>query len=168
MDILARVFFDMDSRESHSARVAIRGRRQIDIATFADRSFVLTNLITLGQVGIEIAFAIENRVRRDSTMRGQSSSNSQFDRSAIEYRQDTRHPHAYRTDVLVRTGAEGGRASAEKLRVGQQMSVDFESNHGFVCFAIHCDVTSDRDSARLECSCALERVARAQDCFLGK
>src|SRR5580704_15899431 len=129
MNILARIFLDMDSREPHPACVAILFRRQIDIATFAYRSFVLTNLIALREVGIEIALSIENRVGSDSTMRGESRSNSQFDHAAIEHGQHARHPHADRTDVLVRARAEGRRASAKNFGAGQEMCVDLKSNH---------------------------------------
>src|ERR1700691_2192131 len=127
----------MDSRESYSARVAILGRRQVDIATFADGSFVLTNLVALRQVWIEVAFAIENRVGRDSTMRREPGSNSQFDDATVQDRQDTRHAHTYRADVLIGSGAELRRASAENFRAGQKMGVDFESDYRFVCFRIH-------------------------------
>src|SRR3984957_16862121 len=165
MDILARVFLNMDSREPNPARVAILSRRQIYVSAFANWSFVLTNLIALWQVGIEVTFAIENRVGRYSTMRCEAGSNSQFDYTAIEDRKDARHPHADRADVFVRTCAERRRASAEQFRAGQEMGMDFESNHRFICFTIHRKYTSDRGCPRLECSCTLERVARAQNCF---
>src|ERR1700685_3026931 len=113
----------MDSREPHPARVAILSRRQIDIATFAYWSFILTNLIALRQVRIEVTFAIENRVGRYSTMRCETGSNSQFDHATIEDRKDARHPHADRADVFVRTCAERRRASAEQFRAGQEMGV---------------------------------------------
>jgi hypothetical protein len=70
-------------------------------------------------------------------MRREAGANSQFYRMAIEYRQHARHPHAYRTDVLVGTRAEAIGASAEQLRVGQQMSVNFESDYRFVCIGSH-------------------------------
>src|SRR5258708_738833 len=108
----------MDSCKSYSARVSMLSRRQIYVSTFADWSFVLTNLVSLGQVGIEVTFAIENRVGRYSTMRREPGSNSQFDYAAIEDRKDARHPHTDRADVFIWTGAEGGRASAEQFRAG--------------------------------------------------
>src|ERR1700724_1093625 len=101
MDILACVFFDMDSREPHSARVTILSWRQIYVSAFAYGSFVLTNLIALRQVGIEVTFAIENRVGRYTTMRREPGSNSQFHRAAIQDGQNARHPHAHRADVFV-------------------------------------------------------------------
>src|ERR1700722_17751429 len=152
MDILARVFLNMDSREPNPARVAILSRRQIYVSAFANWSFVLTNLIALWQVGIEVTFAIENRVGRYTTMRCESGSNSQFHCAVIEYRQNARHPHAHRADVFIWPRAEGRRASAEQFRAGQKMGMDFESNHRLVCFTIHCGDPLDRGGRRLECS----------------
>src|SRR3984957_17639508 len=116
MDILARVFLNMDSREPNPARVAILSRRQIYVSAFANWSFVLTNLIALWQIGIEVSFAIENRVGCYTTMRCDPGPNSQFPRSAIEDRQHPRQPHADRADVFFWPGAERRRASAEKFR----------------------------------------------------
>src|SRR6202795_2173430 len=116
MDIFARVFLDMDSREPHSARISVLSRRQIYVSALANWSFVLTNLIALWQVGIEVTFAIKNRVGRYTTMRGQPGSNSQFHRPAIQDGQNARHSHTHRADVFIWPRAEGRRASAEKFR----------------------------------------------------
>src|SRR6202158_734966 len=158
----------MDSREPDSARFAITICRQIDIATFANRSLVLTNLITLRQVGIEIALAIENRIRSECTMRPKPGANSQFHYPPVENRQHTRHAHANRTDVRVGLRAELRRASAEKFRAGHKMSVDFESTHRFVCFPIHRWHPLNRSRAGFTCAAAFEGVARAQDSFLAE
>ena len=136
MDVFAGVFLEMDSRQAHALGLAAL-ERDLDIAALADRRFVLADLIALRQVGIEVAFAIENRFARDLAVRRESRAHREFDRLAIEHRQHARHPHASRADVFVGLRAECRRASAEHFRFGREMRVDFEADNRFVFFLVH-------------------------------
>ena len=88
----------------------------------------------------------------------EAGANREFDGVAIEDRQHARHPHADRADVLVGPGAEGRGASAEQLRVGQQMGMYFESDYRFVCFGCHYSVNlTQLSSESLQSGCLRHR-----------
>ncbi len=148
-------------------------RRNFDIAAFAERRFVLADLITLGQVGIEVALAVEDRARRDLAVRRKSGPNRQFDDAPVEHRQHARHPHAHRADVFVGPRAEVCRASAEQLRA---WSADGCGLRVRLPLRMHRDSSSMsnrpciRAAGRLSVNRAraLEGVAGAQDRFLAE
>src|SRR5947209_978777 len=73
----------------------------------------------------------------DVAIGGDSHTHRKLDRRTIQHRQHTRHPHAYRADVLIGISAEAIGASAEQLRVSSQMSVNFKSDYRFVIICSH-------------------------------
>ncbi len=58
MNILAGILFHVDAHQANPAAITIA--ENIDISAAAYRGLVLTNLVALGQVGIEVALAVEN------------------------------------------------------------------------------------------------------------
>jgi hypothetical protein len=58
VNILAGILFHVDAHQANPATITIA--ENIDISAAAYRGLVLTNLVALGQVGIEVAFTIKD------------------------------------------------------------------------------------------------------------
>ena len=111
MDVFAGVFLHVDARQAHSFRAAIRF--DVDVAAGADGQFVLADLITLGQIRIEIVLAREDARTRDFAVGRQTGFDGEFDDSFVQHRQNAGKTSAYRTGILVgiagRTGSNSRR-----------------------------------------------------------
>jgi len=87
---------------------------EVKIAALAKRLVVLGNLVTFGQVGIEIVLAVEFRRAAYFAMQGKASLDSPIDRFAVRHRQGAGVAKADRADLgigfahlcLVVAGAE--------------------------------------------------------------
>ncbi len=108
---LARVFLEVNARDA-DAREPVGGC-ELHQACAGERLFVLRNLIALGQIGIEVILARENRRRVDPAAERQRGANREVDRTAVQYRQRARKSEADGTDVRVRRRAERCAAAAE-------------------------------------------------------
>ena len=135
VDVLAGVFLQVDADQADAGRAAVAGLTgQIDVAAQAQWSLVLAYLVALGQVRIEVVFAVEDRPRRDFAMRRQAHPNRQLQHPGVEHRQHPRHPGAYRAHMGVGRGAERGRASAENLGLGQELAMHLQPDYCLVFF----------------------------------
>ena len=130
VNVFASIFFHMDAGQSNAFGDPVRS--DIDVAVGADRELVLADLIAFRQIGIKVIFSRQTARASDFTVRRKSRPNREFHRFLVQNRQDAREPHAHRTSVLVRGLAELGRAAAEDFRFGQELGVNFETNHGFI------------------------------------
>jgi hypothetical protein len=100
--------------------------------------FVLGNLVTFGQVGIEVVLAGELAVGSDSAMGGEGHPESEFDHVAIQYGKHAGHTEAHRAGVGIGTCTEGRGTAAENLALREKLGVYFQSDDRFVCHeALH-------------------------------
>ena len=97
-----------------------------------ERLVVLRNLVALGQVGIEVILAGENRSLVDAAIQSHRRERREFHCLPVQHGQGSGQAQAHRTNVGVRRIAKAGRAGAENLRRGQELNVDFESDDRFV------------------------------------
>ena len=71
VDRLARIFLQMRASDADTLVVAV-GILNIQFAVLDDRQFVLADLVTLGQVRIEVILARKHRALSNSSVYGQT------------------------------------------------------------------------------------------------
>ena len=86
---------DLPASSSRWARVSLTrcgavADEELDRAALDDRRLVLADLVALGQVGIEIVLAREDRQRRDRRADGEAEADRPLDGAAVEHRQRAR------------------------------------------------------------------------------
>src|SRR5262245_37950998 len=118
VNVLTGVFLHMNPRQTHSARAAV-AVVDIQVAVCAQGKLVLADLIAFWEVGVKVVLARPAAARRNRAVRGEAGANSEPHHFAIEYGEHPREAGAYRTNVVIRRGAESGRTAAENLRLGQ-------------------------------------------------
>src|SRR5579883_1690192 len=91
----------------------------IEIALHTDGIVVLADLVALGQIGIEVVFAVELGVRVDLAVQGESGANDMFDRLLVRNRQAAWHTEADRAAAGVRLPSELVFTAAEHFAFGQ-------------------------------------------------
>jgi len=96
------------------------------------RLVVLRNLVALGQVGIEIIFAREDRPLAHLAIERERGQRCKLQGFPVCDRKGSRQPQANRTDIGVRLGAKPVGATAEHLGHREQLHVHFEADHGLV------------------------------------
>ena len=105
----------------------------VQVSTNTQRQLVLRDLVTLGQVGVEVVLAGKEVVRLNRTVQRQTSHHSVPNGVFVDGWQGPRHAQADWTYVRVWRGTEGvGTASTEHLTGGVQLHVDFHPNDGLV------------------------------------
>ena len=124
---LARVLLEMHPDDAHDAFAVVL--RVSHLAVGGQGMLVLRDLIALGQVGIEVVLAGEDRARLHGAAQGQGRAHAQLDGTAVQHRQRPGQSEAHRTHVGVRRRPETGGATAEDLRVGEELRVDLEPDH---------------------------------------
>ena len=128
------VFLKMQLMDAHMAGGAIRPE-QVHIATLADRLVKLGDLVTLGQVGVEVILAVEEGTGIDLSVHDGCQQRAFFHRFRVQDRQYARKPTAHRANVSVRFRAPGiGFAGAENLGFGIQLDMGFEPDDHFIRF----------------------------------
>ena len=104
----------------------------IDEAMLGQRLVVLRDLVALGQVGIEVVLARENRARIHPAVQRQRGLDGQFHGLPAQHRQRAGQSQAYRADVGVGRRAETGGAAAEDLGARGELDVDFQADDRLV------------------------------------
>ncbi len=137
MDVLAGIFFQVHAPDADLA-LALR-RFDLQPAVAAQRIFVLRDLITFGQVGIEIVLAREDVELFDGAVQRQPGHDRHLDRAAIDHRQHARHARADGAHVRVGRLAvrHDDRAPAEHLRFGNKFGVNFQPDNAFVVHSLY-------------------------------
>ena len=107
-------------------------RRHLDPAVLGDGLVELRDLVALGQVGIEVVLAREDGALAHLAVDGQRGQRGKLDGLRVQHRQRAGQPQAHRADVGVGRRAKVVGATAEGLGGGEQLHVDFESDHGLV------------------------------------
>ena len=97
-----------------------------------DRLVVLRNLVALGQIGIKVVFAREDRPLAHFAIERQCGKCGEFHGLRVEHRQRSRQAQADRTDICVGAGAKAVGASAKRLARGEKLHMHFKPDDGFV------------------------------------
>ncbi len=132
---LAGVLFEVQLRDGDPADVGLPAslHRHVQVTAARQRHIVLGDLVALGQVGVEIVLAVEERDRLDIGVHGSRQQDAFLDHGFVQHRQHARHTAAYRTDVGVWLVIPRIRlAGAEDLGGGVELDMGFESDDGFV------------------------------------
>ena len=129
------VFFQMRARQWHHQHAAII-EACLDRTADDDRQFVLADLIALGQIRIEIILARKHAAFGDGGADSETKLDRALDRAAIGHRQGAWQGGIYEADLGVRFGAVFGGGTGEDLRLGRQLHMHFQTDHGLP-FAAH-------------------------------
>jgi hypothetical protein len=89
--------------------------RKLDRAALHHRDLVLADLVALGQVGVEVVLAREDRQRRHLGAHRQAEADGALDRAAVHHRQRAGQRQVDRAGLRVGRGAEGGGAPLKIL-----------------------------------------------------
>ena len=122
MQALTRIFFEVNARDANF--LLLGAGLDSDKAMLGQRLVILRNLVTLGQIRIEVVLAREDRKRLNVAAERERRLDRVIDRGAVEDRQRARHAEAHGAHVRVRRRTERGAAAAEDLRAGLQLRVD--------------------------------------------
>src|SRR5947209_8672794 len=127
MEALARIFFHVKPRNANALTVC-----EFDGAMLRERLVVLRDLISLGQVRIEVVLAREDAALVDRTFQRKGRLYGELHGTAIEHGQRSRQSQTHGTDVGIRRHPELRRAAAKRLGGGEQLHVDLEPDYGLV------------------------------------
>jgi hypothetical protein len=100
---LARVFFEMDAFDAHRIGLAVK-TRDLKIAVFTKGFFILGDLVTLGQVRIEIVLPGKTGAGGDGAVQGQARADAVFKRLLIQNRERPRLARAHGADLAIGRG----------------------------------------------------------------
>ena len=98
----------------------------------AQRLVVLGDLVALGQVGIEVVLAVEDRARRELGAEREADHQPEVHGAGVGHGQAAGQPQADRAGARVGRLAEGQLAAAEHLRGGRELHVDLEADDRLV------------------------------------
>ena len=112
--------------------VAAVRRGNFDPAMLGQRLVVLRNLVALGQIGIKVVFAREDRALAHLAVERQRGQRGKLDGLLVQHGQRSGQPQANRANVGVRIRAEPVGATAKRLGRREQLHVHFEADHGLV------------------------------------
>ena len=122
----ARVLLDVDTSDpavvQRAVGIIIHG------AGLAHGQVELRDLIGLGQVGIEVVFAVGLAETVDFTAKGRAHAHAGIHDRSVQHGQDAGKAHANRAAVGVRLRPELVFAGAEYFRFGVQFRVDLQTH----------------------------------------
>src|SRR3954464_15701782 len=95
-------------------------------------SVVLRDLVSFGEIGIEIILARENGGGMDTALERERGTDGQFDDVLVEDRKGTRKTETDWTDVRVRRSAKVRGTATKGLGSREQLYVHLETNHHLV------------------------------------
>jgi hypothetical protein len=130
MQRFAGIFFEVGSSNPHRAARAVF-QRDLEFAGAHHRAFELADLVTLGQVRIEVVLTIEDRDRVDCRADRDAECHGHAHSFAIQHGQRARQREVHRAGLAVGGRAERGAGAREKLRVGCQLDVHLQADHAF-------------------------------------
>ena len=130
VDRLAGVLLEVGAGQGDAMRDV--ADEELDRPALDHRRLVLADLVALGQVGIEVVLAGEDRERRHRRADRQAEADRPLDRAAVGHRQRARKRQVDRRGLGVGLGAEGGRCAAEDLRAGRELGMGLDPDHHLV------------------------------------
>ena len=130
MQRFAGVLFQMRMMNAHAlAHVVIQ--YDFHFALADDGLGHLAGLVALGQVGVEVVLALEQRGLGDLGIDRQAELDGHRHGAFIQYRQHARQAQIDGAGLGVGLGAKGGRGAGEDLGLGGELDVDFQPDDGF-------------------------------------
>ena len=130
MQALAGVFFQMHAGDADLLGAATDF--DLDGAMLGQGLVILRNLVALGQVGIEIILAGENRSFVDAAVQRHGRQRGELHCFAVQHRQRSRQTQADGTNIGVGRIAEMSGAGAEDLGRGQELDVHLQPDDRLV------------------------------------
>ncbi len=128
---LAGIFLHVHARDADTGGPA-RGGRVFDHAAGRQRLLVLGDLITLGEIRVEVVLPREHRRLVDPAPERERRLDRLVHGRAVQNGQRARQAEADWADVRVRRRAELGAAAAEDLRSRLELRVNLEPDDWFV------------------------------------
>jgi hypothetical protein len=101
MDQFACIFFQMNPFDSHRVGLTVIPHN-FEGPVFAKWAFILRDLISFGQVRIEIIFSCKSGTPIDPAVEGQSGTDTVLNRLFVQDRKGTGLARADRADMTVR------------------------------------------------------------------
>ena len=151
VDRLPGVFLHVEARDADRPRRLVAAAGERHAAARRQRPVELRDLISFGQIGIEIVLAREDGDRVNRAVERERGANRQLDGVVVQDRQGPGQSEADGTGVPVRWRPEIGGAAAENLRLGLEVNVHLETDDHLVPRAAgrhRCaSAPSDRSSA---------------------
>ena len=134
MQGLAGVFLQVGVVDAHLAGLAIF---QLDVhqSRTNDGIIHLADLVTFGQVRIEVVLAVKDRTPGDLGVDGQAELGRHLDGALVEHRQHAGHRQVYGTGLGIGFGTKGDARPGENLGLGGQLHMHFQPDHDF---PLHC------------------------------
>ena len=130
MQALAGVLFKVGPGQPN--RPGLAGQHEADAATLDHRRLVLADLVALGQVGVEVVLAREDRHRCHFRTHRQPEPDREFDGGTVHHRQRARQGQIDRTGLGVGLGAECRRCAGENLAAGRQLRMGLQADDDLV------------------------------------
>ena len=128
---LAGVLLQMGPRDAAAPRLAID--LELEVALAAERQVILRDLVTLGQVRIEVVLTVELGEFRDLAAERQPGPDGLLHGAPVDHRQRPWERQADGAGVGVGRSREVVRgAAAEHLALGQDLGVHLEPDHHLV------------------------------------
>ena len=117
MHALASIFFEMSPNDANSARCfRLSFVGDVKKAVRTNREIELAYLVSLGEVWIEVLFAIPFRHWRDGAIDCKPSADRQVNGMLIHHGERAGKPEAYRAYLSIGRGTETRAATAKQLR----------------------------------------------------
>src|SRR6185369_861913 len=120
---LAGILFHVDSGDTDTFPDSFD--LDVQMPVLADREFVLADLVSFGEIRVEVVLPGEDRAGGNSAMGGQTGLDCKLHDLLVQYRQGARQAETDRAGLRVGGGAELRRAAAEDLGAGFQLDVYF-------------------------------------------
>ena len=114
MQGFARVLLKMQTLNTDFLGRAV-GQINFNHAFANNRVLVLRNLIALRQIGIEVVFALKDRVHIDLGIQAQTGAYSLFNAKLVDNRQHTRHARINGRHLRIRCRAEICRSAGKEF-----------------------------------------------------
>ena len=128
MQALAGVLFQMNPGDLHRPTFAIR-HIENDLSLAHDGIAELGNLVALRQIGIEIVFAVEDRIPIDLRLDAEPGPHRLFDGFFVDHRQHPRHRRIDQRDLRVGCGAKAGGGAGKQFCLGDHLGMNLEPDH---------------------------------------
>ena len=125
---LAGVLLQMQTLDTHRAYPAVR-HIDLDHALAHDRVLELRDLIALRLVGIEVVLAVEHRAQVDLGVEAKTGAHRLLHAALVDHGQHAGHAGVDQRHLGVGIGAERRRRAGEELGFGDDLGMDFESEH---------------------------------------
>ena len=135
---LASVLLHVDAGQTDApplGDLALSGK-QFDPAPGRQRLFELRDLIALGQIGIEVVLAREDRALVHAAMRREPGADGQLHGVTVQHRQHPGKPQTDRVHTVIGLAIVDDGSRTEELRGRPQLTMHLEPDHDLVAVRI--------------------------------